>query len=258
MAYKFLLFLIFAAIEVSANLQSPLSNKHIFVCNAGLSHIIDINETVFGSNQLNYTQENLRSSPEAHDGFFQRQLVGLPGGNPQVIVERTEDSFETHITKTDFRFSTEKYGARFFIDICYRGPIRADSGMGNDSSEGIYNLDFELILRGDHLLSYLKNSGLVATVRAECDLRFNGQNRSVRSVTELAPARFEVDSFYTTDPMHLSQGRMAFSLALNSSLPTAPRFCRFRVSLSESNTHQTRQQGSGIQTTDIFMDINKL
>ncbi|MFN7263070.1 MAG: hypothetical protein ACK5RO_10910 [Pseudobdellovibrionaceae bacterium] len=244
------------SLSAQAELNSPLSGEELFICNAGLAQ--PTSETVFGLNTLAFSQENLDAPLNSQERFFENQLTSQPGQPLVQIAPTVEGQFQTRIIDTHFKFSSEKFGAQYFIDICYRGPERSQQPGGVDTSEGLYGFELELSLAELGAPSYLASSRLRGQIRTECDLRNMGSQRQARIKTELAPTSFEIDSLNLSEVQSLSTGKLRITSSLNSSNQTAPRFCRTRIVLTESAVQTDRIQNVGLQESEIYIDIQKL
>jgi hypothetical protein len=206
---------------------------------------------------LSFTQENLNAPPNSQERFFENQLSHEPGQPLVQVATNSELQFQTRLIDAQFKFSSEKFGAQYFIDVCYRGP-KQEQDNGRDISEGVYGFDLELSLAELGNPSYLTSSKLRGQVRVECDLRHMGSQRQPRKENELATASLEIDSLNVFEAQSLTSGKLRITSTLNSSNQTAPRFCRVRIALTESNDTAERVQGIGLHQSEIFIDIQKL
>lgn len=263
----FFLFIVGVSVQTLGTVVSPLGNDELFVCNAGLGHPHSYSAPVYGSNTLLYQGVN-------SDGFW-NELSSVAGDQVRALVLNPVQQFSWQLQATKFDFSTEKYGASYFIDLCYRGPIanlqRPGQGQGPppggpgqgggppavDISEGLYRLDLELSAFQPGANTYTQESGLFVETNVLCDLRQAGSQRAARGLTELVPGSWEVDAQYSSGGFSFANGRLSLNIPLNNTNRTVPRFCIVRVLFEETQAERPRNFSLGFKETEIFIDVNR-
>ncbi|MGE0633022.1 MAG: hypothetical protein AB7O96_11475, partial [Pseudobdellovibrionaceae bacterium] len=161
------------------------------------------------------------------------------------------------ITGLEFKFESELYGARYFVDFCYLGPSPKNNGNGKDQTVGVYEMNAMLSAQELAGASYIGISRLVHKTELKCDLRNEGNQTEGRADSVLSPVggSIEVDSSYFSDWSQFSSSALSFEARINSHELKVPRFCKVRVYFRESVTTARLHRGIGSEVTvdiDIF------
>jgi hypothetical protein len=283
-AKRFVLWLILL-VQVSASAGQVTFNdlnfsESLFPCNVGIGF------TRGGAAVCSNPQTGLTCSPEIDRNCvcvspgmgsnYIRAIIKDPQGMEPSRIERIVRSpssgiatliplndpgaFTNEITFLDVQLSSETYGAEYFVDFCYLGPVpkyreqvRPEDPL-IDETWGVYAA--EMSARAVSLLSGQPRDGqkLIVQMSQVCDTRALGRLKAAREVDELRPpSRIEADSSQTSTPFSLSANIATWTSVINPTFSRAvPRFCSLRVAFRETATGPRRNLSDG---AEIRLDV---
>lgn len=245
--------LIFLSNPSWATISTQLG-QDLFICNAGIRHSSVHPEFKGGGDVVQFSYEDF-SVPEDSEARWRSNRIQVTQGQAQfrMISPTDVSSFSNNILNPQFLLSTEAFGSEYFVDVCYRGPALSGHSL---EARGQYQLEFQLaqVMRA---VGANNGLGVRAQVSARCDLQGAGQMRFHRSAAEISPPFFEVDTQWSSGVFSLSTQEVVSSFVdLNSQFSEVPRFCIFRVHVSEAS-QSVRPQGFGGFDLDVYLNIDK-
>lgn len=179
--------------------------------------------------------------------------------NFSTIFDSDVDAFEKQLTHLEFNLSSERYGAEYFLDVCYRGPqidFFGASELGYPDFDYLaYGIETQVtvtdLTNGDGP-KYQDVSDLAVSAEIICDIQGSGshQGGGDNSIT------FESD--YTksliTNQLFSTNGDVVNGNKKTLLGPeNAPRFCKVRYFFKESNTdmRKWKKQKARVCTTTV-------
>jgi hypothetical protein len=261
---SFLLSLSAHAELVSFSNPHPEMKEGLYVCNAGISHARAaapnsscdsdctpgvINDPSKGIDAL-YVQV-----PNASGSTTGTTFPSLPNGQVTEL-SLPGMGWINQIVDLNFKLSSETYGAHYFVEFCYQGPVSYTVGNSkDDASKGLYYVQASVSNNGS---TYLTDSGMAMQLSWACDLRNQGQQKAARTIQTIAPqSSLEADRSSVTPiqagasvfaPMNLQQ-------RINDTTDTVPRFCVLRVDFAETATGPRLNTNAD---TSFTVDLNVL
>lgn len=257
------------AIELTFKFQAHSSGPDMYACNAGMTHpnpgdqvcyidntttpcdpsacaggkACDQNCLCTGIRGGSYRMDFMKANYGAWDGPSTPKSLNVQS-NPDKFNQLFTDkeAWEKRIDNLNFMLGSERYGAEYFVDICYRGPqINYDVNAPHSFFAQTTAQDFSL----NSGISYLGLSGIVSRIEYTCDMQKEGdyqfwdtennpdsiENEAVfgggdRSDTSIAAAilgnTIEMGTFFLNRDSH------------------APKFCKVRYYYKESKTQGAR------------------
>lgn len=249
--------LILGSAFAEAKVHSFLTSEELFICNAGVGHSAHPGVVVPGTDSVVVGYENFAMPEESEARFPTTTLTVIPGSQSKKFVTTELEAWDQNIVKTSFDLTTEQYGATYFVDVCYRGPVKKMQG-GQDQTQGIYNLTINAQISGSsNHESYQQKARLSAAVDMTCDLRNRGQLTAPRTSEDSKPSGVEVDNFGQTGFISFQQQQLQVVMNLNNQQQQVPRFCRMRFILKENATSDLRILKQSPKDIDLFIDISK-
>lgn len=260
-------------------------SEGLFVCNAGIQRLNQGNQCFVpgtiqacqegdaqcvcyrGTQLSDYAEVRYEDLlvDENSGARFRTTSVRPQSGEQVSQLFNNEDLWFKRIKELSFSMNSEVYGTRYFVDFCYQGPIaKVKPGKGNgqnreDETWGIYELNTVLSVAqlDSRAVSYREAAGLRSHIQVVCDLRERGQSRNARGSNELSPgaATPELDLSLTVGPALFQTNSQQLSTLLNSDFKQVPRFCKLRVTLTET-VSSPRLNGNSAQeaTIDLYID----
>lgn len=249
--------LVIATIPAQAGIHAFLTAESLFVCNAGIVHPEHPGVLVPGTDSSVVVYEDFSMPVDSEARFPSENLTVIAGSPAKKFVTAELDAWTQNIVATSFHLATERYGTSYFVDVCYRGPVKQIKN-GQDESLGIYNLTMNAQVSsantGD---SYQENARLSASVDVSCDLRNRGQLTAARTGSETKPAGTETDSLAQTGFVSFQQKQLQVGVNLNNQFQQVPRFCKIRFLIKENATSTPRAFRQTPKDIDLFIDISK-
>lgn len=246
-----------SALPVQAGIHAFLTAEELFVCNAGIVHPEHPGVLVPGTDTavVGYEDFSVPVDSEAH--FLSETMTVIAGAPAKKFMTNELDVWAQNLVSTSFHLATERYGASYFVDVCYRGPVKQIKN-GQDESQGIYNLTLNAQVSGAASAdNYQENARLSASVDVSCDLRNRGQLTSARTSSETRPAGTETDSLAQTGFVSFQQKQLQVGVNLNTQFQQVPRFCKMRFLIKENATSVPRALTQTPKDIDLFIDISK-
>lgn len=247
-------------LQAQASLATPLAVDSLFVCNAGIMH--SANEVVSGTDSIVLQYEDPTMPPESDARFLSKTLSAQTESNPSTVAmfPVESDLWIHQITRSQFDFTTEKFGARYFVDLCYRGPEKVVvPGSPTDITEGIYTLDLQVNLNDPTVngKSYRTTASLATQIETACDLRARGSSTNPRQATEVGVTALERDSWYMSNQASWNSNSLNFQVTLNDSVRSVPRFCKIRISFIERASGVLRDSTMTPRDVNIFVNVDR-
>lgn len=210
-----------------------------------------------------YRLDFMKSSYAVYDGELDNSgtsftsVKAIAGVNNYNRFFSGKDEWNRKLNSIEVFLSSERYGAEFYVDYCYRGSQidwieELSDCTGNDCPNNLAkayatakNVDNAL-----NSISYLDRSALKARVDIVCDLAGVGADSVVEAgavdVTPIIDNGLTVgDKFirFPTDPTAFTNFSAANSYLVNSWInkfnPNAPLFCKFRFTFRETRRDST-------------------
>jgi hypothetical protein len=257
---------------VSFTVPTPATNEGLYLCNAGISHQRAASSTATPCVEGGECSDEAVTDPARgndgisfqslqNDGLLRRFAISAPKNGNYSMISPMNNGWANKITELNISLSSEVYGAKYFLEFCYQGPIEQLSngnnsghGGGNkiDLSEGIYQLQASLFA---NTVSYIKTVDLATRMSWSCDLRSAGSATKPRAGSELTPSAYEIDSTQSVvaSLSNISATAISFTHTLNSNASRVPRFCVVRLEFAE-NTAAART--SVAKATEFTVDLN--
>jgi hypothetical protein len=264
---------------VSFTVPTPSTNEGLYLCNAGVAHQRAASSTATPCVEGGECSDEAVSDPARGndgisfqalqgDGLLRRFAISAPKNGVYSTISPMNGGWNNKITELNISLSSEVYGAKYFLEFCYQGPIEqlsdnnsghggGNSGHGGgnnkiDLSQGIYQLQSSLFA---NTVSYIKTVGLATRISWSCDLRATGSASKPRAPSELTPFAYEVDATQSvvSSLSNISATALSFTHTLNSNASRVPRFCVVRFEFAEDST---APRGSISQATEFTVDLN--
>lgn len=283
---------------VSFTVPTPSTHEGLYLCNAGIAHQRAASSTASPCVEGGECSDEAVSDPARGndgisfqalqgDGLLRRFAISAPKNGAYSMISPMNDGWDNKITELNINLSSEVYGAKYFLEFCYQGPIEqlsecngnngngngqgtcgnngngngngnengnGNNGNGNriDQSLGIYQLQSSLFA---NTVSYIKTVDLATRISWSCDLRATGSAKQPREPSELAPLAYEVDSTQSviSSLSNISATALSFTHTLNSNTSRVPRFCVVRFEFAEDTT---AVRTSLAKTTEFTVDLN--
>lgn len=282
-AAVFLLLSVSAQAEVvSFTVPTPSTHEGLYLCNAGVAHQRAASSTATPCVEGGECSDEAVSDPARGndgisyqalqgDGLLRRFAISAPKNGNYSMISPMNDGWDNKITELNINLSSEVYGAKYFLEFCYQGPIEqlsncngngngnCGNGNGNgngnnkiDLSLGIYQLQSSLFA---NTVSYINAVSLATRISWSCDLRATGSAKKAREPSELTPLAYEIDSTQSvvSSLSNISATALSFTHTLNSNTSRVPRFCVVRLEFAE-DTAAVRT--SLAKTTEFTVDLN--
>jgi hypothetical protein len=272
--------LIFTSISAQAEVVSftvpaPETNEGLYLCNAGVSHLRADSSTATPCVEGGECSAEAVTDPARGndgityqslqgDGMLRKFAISAPKNGNYSLISPMNSGWDNKITELNISLSSEVYGAKYFLEFCYQGPVeqmsQGNNGNGNgngnghkvDLSEGIYQLQSSLFA---NTVSYISTVGLATRISWSCDLRAAGLATKARTSSELTPLAYEVDSTQSViaSLTNISASALSFTHTLNSISNRVPRFCVVRLEFAEDSA---AVRSSLAQATEFTVDLN--
>lgn len=258
------------AVSVQFNFDINSSAPSIYPCDAGLKH--EAHTTTICYNRE--TQQSCTPGPESQDlncvcsgiGSEEYLMDSMTASvadwsdngdmsTNTLTINRTsgESTFERlfsgtgewnkQITSLAFNFASNRYGAEFYLDVCYRGPQVRHSQQGGTTPNHLLSLQSTIT---DLVASYSAASDLHVKAEATCDLQGEGNitypaNSNVETENEIAGlisgGDIDISSLYTS--FSTGQTMSLITEYINTGNNHLPRFCKIRFSFLENMRNNT-------------------
>ncbi len=225
--------------------------SHIFyACNAGVSQTSSV--PLAGINSVAVQFENLLVSEDSPVRFRGNTVVGDFSGTFTTLASGNQ-YWGMKLNSLNFAFSTERTGARYYVDYCYVGPQL--SGPQLNDAYGIYELDLSIFLADFGDSGYGQSVGLTTQSVIVCDLANTGNKRQMNaSVQEIVQSGFDRDFQTSTAEAPLASQVLQISKVLNSQVRNIPRACVVRMIFAETVSEQRSTGMMTEVTTDLYIN----
>jgi len=181
----------------------------------------------------------------------------------QIFSDKSE--WQTQLKKLAFNFGSERYGAEFFLDVCYRGPqieyflAKQQYGSYNDTPNFAAKAQATITDLNDNGISYTQLSGIETRAELVCDTQGTGTyvyagGSNMQNLIYDNPLMHQIaNTNVNTMGLDIAQGYFtqsgnaytAFNVSSNQYLipnawitigqrSNAPRFCKFRYFFKET------------------------
>lgn len=166
--------------------------------------------------------------------------------------------FGTRIDKLSFNFGSERYGAEYFVDICYQGPQIEYYRDRVPAKWTVKASNIFTDITGRH--PYSRLAGAIVDIKVACDTQAHGRLRYAHNSYVPYPAYPVYDSLHYSNielnifnPRHYGNGfyrhvpwrrvTNAMTFPINSTYYgyNSPRFCMFRYTFRETNRNWLRK-----------------
>ena len=249
---------------VSFTVPTPSTNEGLYLCNAGVAHQRPASSAATPCIEGGECSDEAISDPARgndgisfqalqSDGLLRRFAISAPKNGDYSMISPLNNGWGNKITELNISLSSETYGAKYFLEFCYQGPIADLSGKNKeDLSKGIYQLQASLFANN---VSYIRTVDLASRMSWSCDLRSTGSATKARVPSELAPLTYEIDSTQSViaSLSNISTTAVSFTHTLNSNTSRVPRFCVVRFEFAE-NASSVRT--SSAKVTEFTADLN--
>lgn len=262
---------------VSFTVPTPTTAEGLYLCNAGISHQRAASSTATPCVPGGECSDEAITDPARgndgisfqtvqEDGLLRRFAISAPKNGNYSTISPMNNGWGNKITELNISLSSEVYGAKYFLEFCYQGPIEQLSngnghgngngnGHGNnkiDLSQGIYQLQSSLFA---NTVNYIKTVNLATRISWSCDLRAAGSATKARAPSELSPFAYEIDSTQSVvaSLANISATALSFTHTLNGNAARVPRFCVVRLEFAEDST---AARTSTAKNTEFTVDLN--
>ncbi len=259
------------AVQVNFSFNVSSSGPSIYPCDAGIRHISHTEEICYDRTTQNScnpqdcsdgqecscvcTGGNDPTDTDYSQDFFNVSYADwADNGSPMPTVSTTgitatndlfarifanKDEWGKQITALSFNLGSERYGAEFYLDVCYRGPQINYAGNGASNKFAMNAQSTVTDLISGNGLSYSTLADLKVKVTATCDLQgvgdYTGPATDDATFHQITGVTGGDKSFSTS---YTSFGAGAnLSLVkdwINNSNSQSPRFCKIRYSFIEN------------------------
>lgn len=170
----------------------------------------------------------------------------------KVLFSNGNYGFDKQLTSLEFNLGSERYGAEYFVDVCYRGPqIEYWANRNyNDTPNFLLNAQATVTDVEGNAYKYSEVSNLKMKAEVICDLQgignyvyaHNGNGEYDTLESDLNNAAFDGDLYHGT-PFITAQGHTA-NLINNywltvGQVSRTPRFCKVRYTFKEDLHNNT-------------------
>jgi hypothetical protein len=239
--------------KINMNVQS---SEKLYLCNAGLIHPA-------GENFCQEPSTGRSCDPTSTDSvvcvctsssplgdfisgtviqptFRKYQQIPSAASNYMSLADESM-VFQTELQDVEVNLGSEQFGAKYYMQFCYHGPVVNNSNnfaaSKADLSEGLYKAALSLSALNKIYNSKILNSAQLTT---ECDLRKVGAVTGPREEGSLPnDFSFEVD-FSNQGQVSINDGTLGIGkeliLNLNSNASQVPRYCKLTLLFSEAPT----------------------
>lgn len=252
---------------IAFTVPTPKTNEGLYLCNAGVSHKRGASSTATPCVEGGDCSDEAISDPARgndgisyqalqDDGMLRRFAISAPKNGNYATISPMNGGWTNKITELNVSLSSEVYGAKYFLEFCYQGPIAELSGKhkNEDLSKGIYQLHASLFTNS---VSYIRTVDLATRMSWSCDLRSAGSATKARSPYELIPNSYEIDATQSViaSLSNAANTAVSFTHTLNSNNSRVPRFCVVRFEFAENSS---AVRTSNAKVTEFAADLNFL
>ena len=252
---------------IAFTVPTPKTNEGLYLCNAGVSHKRGASSTATPCVEGGDCSEEAISDPARgndgisyqalqDDGMLRRFAISAPKNGNYATISPMNGGWTNKITELNVSLSSEVYGAKYFLEFCYQGPIAELAGKhkNEDLSKGIYQLHASLFTNS---VSYIRTVDLATRMSWSCDLRSAGSATKARSPYELIPNSYEIDATQSViaSLSNAANTAVSFTHTLNSNSSRVPRFCVVRFEFAENSS---AVRTSNAKVTEFTADLNFL
>ncbi|MCT4642681.1 MAG: hypothetical protein N4A33_10345 [Bacteriovoracaceae bacterium] len=182
-----------------------------------------------------------------------KKIAGVNGYN-RVFTANNE--WNKQLTSLSFNFGSERYGAEFFLDVCYRGPqieyfyAGQFAGSANNSPNFALKAQATITDLSSTIKTYEELSGLVVKAQAVCDVQgkgsymYAGTGNPATGTTYNDALAHQINGDVVTGNQFLASSNFgAFNFGQNLFLlqewinlgnSNTPRFCKIRYTFLEN------------------------
>lgn len=253
------------------------STEDLFLCNAGLKHEMG-GQVCFKSTNGQACDPHAAGGSDctcttSSKGDYVSATIGSGDGSYEKQAEASdtqytklvgaEKAFDNAISSVTFNLGSESYGANYFVQFCYRGPLKdmqVGRGPAVDKSQGWYKFQITLTGKDKHYNEKLSS----AKVRYWCDLRNAGSATAARTASDLNPgATVEADLPVTDVTIPVSStafSQQVLPVNLNGAEAEVPRFCVFQLYFAEKDKlirGYLKNPGSFEGKVKVFKDVTR-
>lgn len=155
-----------------------------------------------------------------------------------------KNEWNKQISALTFNLASERYGAEFYLDVCYRGPQIDFEGNPSVNKHRMKLQSTITDLVSVNGLRYSELSDLKVKITATCDLQREGDYTGPANDDALAHQIMGVsggDKNFSTSYAAFNAGANAFLLNdwINTANNKTPRFCKIRYSFLENVRNNT-------------------
>ncbi|MNK97136.1 hypothetical protein D3C87_1174540 [compost metagenome] len=133
---------------VSFTVPTPSSHEGLYLCNAGVAHQRAASSTASPCVEGGECSDEAVSDPARgndgisyqalqDDGLLRRFAISAPKNGNYSMISPMNGGWNKKITDLTINLSSEVYGAKYFLEFCYQGPIeQLTDCIGNSGNGG--------------------------------------------------------------------------------------------------------------------------
>ena len=267
------------AIELTFEFGVLSSGADIYACNAGIMHPTDRDQVCFirgtgetcdprglsgehncvctGRNGGAYLMDYVRAEYAEYRGGVREDrgrnsVITQPAvrGNQFSELFSSKESWQKDLRKLDFKLGSEKYGAKYFVDICYRAPVIP---YHEDKISALWSAEAQIRItdqnRDEGSRNYQQRALPKVSAKLLCDLQGKGEVREAGEAMDL-DYPFAVHNDWDVMPPNKGdkklRGGPTFISGTDATLINgtiehgirAPRLCKVRYIVEETSDGQ--------------------
>lgn len=262
------------ALELKFKFQVNSSGPYMYACNAGLKHTDPGNKVCYSEgtnevcdpssctpqNQCNpkclcssgnggaYRMDFMKAKYGAFNGAspLPNNLVKEAGATAYNTLFTDANTWGTRIEELSFNLGSERYGAKYFVDICYHGSQIEYFENNVPAPHALYGEVLETDLSPNPALSYRTLSSLAASAEWSCDKQGEGSYVYARNSNGLYDT-FDNEVTLGGKDIHGSVAPSPLTGNTKTLLDTwvnqdshSPRFCKVRYYFDETAVNNLR------------------
>lgn len=234
------------------------SDDKMYVCNVGIRHERGteghVDENAGGANSgatrtshdyLTVTYSTLNNDQQRGPEVTRVIEAGVSSTAYTQLV-RDADAHKIVVTSLQVNLASENYGAKYYVDVCYRGN---QIDFAGNNIRTAFKLKHNQLTYSDHAnagnLNYFSEAQLAVSSKTVCDTQAVGRNLGYDNGLNFNQADMNIataagDIRFTAGERRLTSGTQAIQfvspyrpVTLNRSSTDAPRYCKTRYEVAE-------------------------
>lgn len=163
-------------------------------------------------------------------------ITAVAGGTDFARIFQGNTEWGKQLTSLTYNFGSSRYGAEFYLDVCYRGPQVRQQGSPN------HVVDLHATITDLVTTNYSALSDLNVKVTSVCDLQGEGSEQGIPTLaTNQISGIGGADVTLSTSYVSFASGATLNLLKdwINNGNNHIPRFCKVRFSFLENMRNST-------------------